>query len=169
MIWATEVLDAGEKGFALMALGWGGGAVVGSLYFAQRPDVAGRGWTLVLAAICFAVSAILFAYSRSLWFTAITNVGLGVSLSASTVSASVIVQEKVVEGMRGRVMALFPLTNGVAMLLTFPISAFAQQLGLPIVVSALGWTTLGLSAVIILALPQIRGVRPGSNNSTAPG
>ncbi len=169
VIWATEVLDAGEKGFALMALGWGGGAVVGSLYFAQRPDVAGRGWTLVLAAICFAVSAILFAYSRSLWFTAITNVGLGVSLSASTVSASVIVQEKVVEGMRGRVMALFPLTNGVAMLLTFPISAFAQQLGLPIVVSALGWTTLGLSAVIILALPQIRGVRPGSNNSTAPG
>ena len=160
VIWATEILDVGEEGFALMAFGWGGGAVAGSMYFAQRPDVAGRGSTLVLAAIAFAVSAIIFAYSRSIWLTAATNVGLGISLAASTVSASVIIQQKVVEGMRGRVMGLFPLTHGFAMLLTFPISVVAQGVGLPIVLSVLGWTTLALAAVIILVVPQIRRVRP---------
>lgn len=169
VIWATEILEVGEEGFALMAFGWGGGAVAGSMYFAQRPDVAGRGSTLVLAAIAFAVSAIIFAFSRSIWLTAVTNVGLGVALSASTVSASVIIQQKVVEGMRGRVMGLFPLTNGFAMLLTLPISAVAQGAGLPIVLTVLGWTTLGLSALIVLVVPQIRRVRPEPVYSTAPG
>ena len=169
VIWATDILDVGGSGFALMAFGWGGGAVAGSMYFAQRPDVAGRGMTLVLAALAFAVSAILFAYSRSIWLTAIINVGLGVSLSASTISASVIIQQKVAEGVRGRVLGLLPLTNGVAMLLTFPISAVAQEAGLPIVVTVLGWVTLALAIAIVLALPQIRRVRPDAVPSTAPG
>lgn len=169
VIWATDVLDVGGRGFALMAFGWGGGAVVGSMYFAQRPDVAGRGTTLVVAAITFALSAIVFAYSRSIWLTAATNIGLGVSLAASTVSASVIIQQKVIEGMRGRVMGLFPLTNGFAMLLTLPISAVAQEAGLPIVVAILGWTTLAFAGVIVLVLPQIRRVRPDPAYSAAPG
>ena len=169
VIWATDVLEVGGRGFALMAFGWGSGAVVGSMFFAQRPEVAGRGTTLVLAAIAFAVSAIVFAYSRSIWITAAANVGLGVSLSASTIAASVIIQQTVEEGVRGRVMGLFPLTNGFAMLLTFPISAIAQEAGLPIVVTVLGWTTLALSIVIVLVLPQVRRVRPDPAYSTAPG
>lgn len=169
IIWATEILDVGGRGFALMAFGWGGGAVAGSMYFAQRPDVAGRGSTLVLAAITFAVAAIVFAYSRSIWLTAATNVGLGVALSASSISASIIIQQKVDEGVRGRVMGLLPLTNGVAMLLTFPISAVAQEAGLPIVLVVLGWTTLALSAAIALVVPQLRRVRPEPAYSTAPG
>ena len=84
-------------------------------------------------------------------------------------SASVIIQQKVVEGMRGRVMGLFPLTHGFAMLLTFPISVVAQGVGLPIVLSVLGWTTLALAAVIILVVPQIRRVRPEPVYATAPG
>ena len=169
IIWATEILDVGGSGFALMAFGWGSGAVVGSMYFAQRPDVAGRGSTLVLAAITFAVAAIVFAYSRSIWITAATNVGLGVALSASTISASVIIQQKVEEGVRGRVMGLLPLTNGVAMLMTFPISAVAQEAGLPIVLVVLGWATLVLSALVALVVPQLRRVRPEPTYSTAPG
>ena len=152
-----------------MAFGWGSGAVVGSMYFAQRPDVAGRGSTLVLAAVTFAVAAIVFAYSRSIWITAATNVGLGVALSASTISASVIIQQKVEEGVRGRVMGLLPLTNGVAMLMTFPISAVAQDAGLPIVLVVLGWSTLAISALVALVVPQLRRVRPEPTYSTAPG
>ena len=169
VIWATDVLEVGGRGFALMAFGWGVGAVAGSMFFAQRPEVAGRGTTLVLAAIAFAISAIVFAYSRSIWITAASNVGLGVSLSASTIAASVIIQQTVEEGVRGRVMGLFPLTNGFAMLLTFPISAVAQEAGLPIVVTVLGWTTLALSIVIVLILPQVRRVRPDPAYSSAPG
>lgn len=169
IIWATEILDVGGRGFALMAFGWGGGAVVGSMFFAQRPEVAGRGSTLVLAALAFAASAILFAYSRSIWLTAATNVGLGVALAASSISASVIIQEKVDEGVRGRVMGLLPLTNGVAMLLTLPISAVAQEAGLPIVLVVLGWATLALSAAIALVVPQLRRVRPDPVYPAAPG
>lgn len=167
--WAIDVLEEGGRGFALMAFGWGAGAVAGSMYFAQRPEVAGRGTTLVLAALAFAASAIVFAYSRSIWLTAAANIGLGVSLSASTISASVIVQQKVAEGVRGRVLGLFPLTNGFAMLMTTPIAAVAHQAGLPIVVAVLGWATLALSIVIVLALPQVRRVRPDPAYSTAPG
>ena len=139
------------------------------MFFAQRPEVAGRGSTLVLAALAFAASAIVFAYSRSIWLTAATNVGLGVALSASSISAAVIIQQKVEEGVRGRVMGLLPLTNGVAMLLTFPISAVAQAAGLPIVLVVLGWATLGLSAAIALVVPQLRRTRPEPVPLAAPG
>ena len=152
-----------------MAFGWGSGAVIGSMYFAQRPDVAGRGMTLVVAAVAFALAAIVFAHSRSIGITAVANVGLGVALSASTISASVIIQQKVAEGVRGRVLGLFPLTNGFAMLLTLPISAVAEGAGLPIVVAVLAWATLALSAAIVMVLPQVRRVRPDPVYSTAPG
>jgi MFS family permease len=169
ILWATNILEVGGAGFAFMAFGWGVGAVAGSMYFAQRPDVAGRGSTLVLGAVGFAVAAIVFAHSRSIELTTVANVGLGVSLSASTISASVIIQQKVAEGVRGRVLGLFPLTNGFAMLLTLPISAVAEGAGLVIVVTALAWATLVCSAAIVMALPQVRRVRPDPAYSTAPG
>ncbi len=169
ILWATNILEVGGQGFALMAFGWGVGAVAGSMYFAQRPEVAGRGSTLVLGALGFAAASIVFAHSRSIELTALANVGLGVSLSASTISASVIIQQTVAEGVRGRVLGLFPLTNGFAMLLTLPISAVAEGAGLPIVVTVLAWATLAFSAAIVLALPQVRRVRPDPTYSTAPG
>ncbi len=168
VIWATDILEVGGSGFALMAFGWGAGAVACSMALARRADVAGRGSTLALAGFAFAASAILFAYSRSIWLTSAINVGLGVALSAATISASVIIQQQVEEGVRGRVLGLLPLTNGVAMLLTFPISAVAQSAGLPIVVAVLGWVTLALTGAIVLALPQVRRVRPAAARSGAP-
>ncbi len=167
IIWATDILEIGGEGFALMAFGWGGGAVAGSMYFAQHPNIAGRGSTLVLAAIGFAVAAIVFAYSRSIWITAGTNVILGVSLAASSVSAAVIIQKAVEEGFRGRVMGLLPLTQGVAMMLTFPISAIAQEAGLPIVLEVLGWSCLILAGLIAIATPALRRVR--ADIAPAPG
>ena len=167
VLWATDILGVGGSGFALMAFGWGGGAVACSLVLARRTDLAGRGSTLTLAAFAFAASAILFAYSRSIWFTAAINVGLGVALSAATISASVIIQQQVEERVRGRVLGLLPLTHGFAMLLTLPISAVAQEAGLPIVVAALSWATLAFAAAIVIALPQVRRVRPAP--AEAPG
>ena len=160
MIWATEILDVSRQGFALMALGWGGGAVAGSIFFARRPDIAARGTTLCLATLAFGISAVVFAHSRYLPLTVLTNVGLGVSIAASSVSASMIIQQEVTEAMRGRVMGLFPLANGLSMIVTTPISAIAQGVGLPIVLTVLGWATLALAAAIVLRLPDVRRVRP---------
>ncbi len=160
VIWMTEILNVSRAGFALMALGWGGGAVAGSIFFARRPELAGRGTTLCLATLVFAICTVVFAHSRSIPLTALVNVGLGFSLAASSVSATMIIQQEVSDEMRGRVMGLFPLTNGIAMLITMPISGIAQGIGLPIVLTVLGWTTLALAAAIVLRLPDVRRVRP---------
>ena len=64
-----------------------------------------------------------------------------------------------------RVMGLFPLTNGLAMVNTAPIGVIGQLVGLRMVMPALGWTTLVLVLAIIVAMPAIRLV-PAQRRST---
>ena len=160
VIWMTEILNVSRAGFAVVALGGGGGAVAGSIFFARRPQLAGRGTTRGLATLVFAICTVVLARSRFIPLMALVNVGLGFSLAASSVSAAMIIQQEVSDEMRGRVMGLFPLTNGIAMLISMPISGVARGLGLPIVPAVLGWTTPALAAAIVLRLPAVRRVRP---------
>ena len=170
VVWQTEVMHVSRFGFALMALCWGGGAVLGSIFFARRHDLAGRGSTLCISAVVFAVAAVIYGHSRIIPLTAVTNLVIGFSIAGMAISASSLVQHTVPDDLRGRVMGLFPLTNGLAMVNTVSVGALAQAIGLSLVVPALAWVTLLLVAAVILGMPTVRLVRPlgGAPGTLAP-
>lgn len=58
----------------------------------------------------------------------------------------------------GRVMGLFPLTQGLSMLSGLPASVAGQAYGLPVVFPILAWTTVAAAGMIILRRPSLRGV-----------
>jgi predicted MFS family arabinose efflux permease len=159
----TKVMGLTKAEFGLMAMTWGMGAMVASFFFAHQHALTRRGSTLCATTLLFACSAIVFGHSRIVPLTAVANFALGFALVGTMLSASTIVQHVVSDEMRGRVMGLFPLAMGLAMLNGAPVSALGQWLGLEVVVPSLGWATLALALVVILARPALRAVRPVVN------
>ncbi|MFN0093554.1 MAG: MFS transporter [Dehalococcoidia bacterium] len=156
VLWVTDVLDASPRGFAAMAVAWGGGAVIGAMFFAQRHDLAGRGTTLCGTALLFGLCALVFAHSRWLPLTGLANLGIGFAIAGNAVAASSLVQHAVTNDLRGRVMGLFPLMNGLNMVATAPIGALAQVVGLEVVMPVICWTALAAGVAIIATQPALR-------------
>jgi predicted MFS family arabinose efflux permease len=147
---------------------WGIGAMVASIALARLNWLVQRGSTLCFAAILFALSILIFGYSRYVPLTAFANFTLGIAFTTMLVSSSTIVQQTVTDAMRGRVMGLFPLTMGLAQLNTMSIGAIAQLVGLTVVVPALGWITLAICIAIIVGQPALRRVAPRPGVQPAP-
>ncbi len=166
-VWMTTVLGLSKTQFGLIAMTWGLGAMAGSFFFARHDALSRRGPTLCAMTIVFAVSDIIFGHSRLIPLTAVVNFTLGFSLVGAMVSASTIVQFAVSDEMRGRVMGLFPLAMGLAMLNGGPVSAAGQFAGLEVVVPTLGWATLVLALGVMTFRPHIRHVNPGTRTQPA--
>jgi MFS family permease len=167
-VWMTTVLGLSKAQFGAIAMTWGLGAMVGSFVFARQHALARRGVTLCAMTLTFAVSAIIFGHSRLIPLTAIVNFTLGFSLVGTMVSASTIVQYAVSDEMRGRVMGLFPLAMGLAMLNGAPVSAVGQVAGLELVLPILAWTMLALTLGVIVSRPNLRRLEVGAEAVPAP-
>lgn len=155
-LWMTQVLGLSKSRFGLIAMTWGLGAAASSAYFARNHRQAGSGRTLSAMVLLFAVSAIVFGHSRVIPLTACVNFTLGFAVVGTMVTASTLVQFRVSEEMRGRVLGLFPLAMGLAMLDAAPVSALGQFFGLETVLPALAWATLALSLSVIARRPLLR-------------
>lgn len=166
-LWMREVMDLSKSGFGAMAFTWGLGGACGSLLFVFRHNLAQRGTTLIAVTLLFAVGVIVFGHSRSIPLTALANFTLGFCMIATMTVSSTIVQRAVSDEMRGRVMGLFPLMMGLAMLNAAPVGAVGQLIGLEAVVPTLGWVTLGLVLAIAAFWPQLRRI-DGSSERPPP-
>jgi len=158
-LWMTEVLGLSKTQFGLIAMTWGMGAAVASIFFARNHQATRRSRTLTAMVLLFSLSAIVFGHSRNVPLTATVNFTLGFAVVGTMVSASTIVQYLVADDMRGRVLGLFPLAMGLAMLDAAPVSGVAQVAGLEKVLPVLAWSTLALSLLVIARQPLLR--QPG--------
>lgn len=166
-LWMREVMDLSKSGFGAMAFFWGLGGAAASLLFVLRHGLAQRGITLIAVTMLFAVGVIVFGHSRFIPLTGAANFTLGFCMVATTTSSSTIAQHVVSEEMRGRVMSLFPLMMGSAMLMAAPVGAVGQLTGLEVVVPTLGWTTLALITLIVVRRPQVRRIDGSSERPVA--
>ncbi len=158
--WMRNVLGLSETEFGFMAMTWGLGTFAASFFFMARGGLPGRGVTLWCGAFGFGAMALVFAYSRLVPLTAVANFGLGFALVTTMVAATTIAQQRVAEGMRGRVMGIFPLAMGLAMLAAFPVGAAAQRWSLEAVFPAMAWAMLAAVVLSVAAQPGLRRVAP---------
>lgn len=106
---ATKTLggDATTLGFLMAAAG--GGAVVGALWLASRPSVAGLGRVITTATIVFGAALMLVSLSRSLWLSLPLLVCVGAGMMVSLAGGNTVLQTIVEEDKRGRVMSLYTM------------------------------------------------------------
>jgi len=155
-VYALKVLHVGPERLGLLFSAAGLGSILGSLIVATLGDHARKG-LIYLAGVCIWVAALAgFALSTGLWVSAAALLMLGLSQTFAATTTITMLQTRVPEQMRGRVMSLNTLLlMGVRPLGDFPAGALISVVGPPatVLVSA---GLVGAYAVAALTRPALR-------------
>lgn len=166
-VFMIEELGFSSSQVGFMGMVWGLGALGGSFTLARMRWLTLRGITLAATALVFGAAVAGFGHSRYVPLTAVFDFAFGFGFTASMLVASTLVQHHVADGVRGRVMGLFPFTLGFANLCTAPIGAAGQRFGLAFTIPAMGWAAVFLCGLVFLRSPRLLTVRPQATHEEA--
>lgn len=152
-----NILHSGPETLGLLRAAPACGAILMGLYLARHPINRNAGRILLCAVAGFGVAMIVFALSRSLWFSIGALFVSGVFDSVSVVLRSTILQLTTPDDMRGRVSAI----NGIFIGSSNELGAFesglaARFMGLVPSVVFGGVMTLLIVAFVARAVPRLR-------------
>jgi MFS family permease len=123
------------------------GAVLGALHFAARTSYTGLAPWIAATSSTAAVALILFSQSRVFWFSALALLVLGFAATVQMAATNTVVQHRVPDELRGRVMAVYAtMFMGVQPLGSLLAGGVAKRIGAPATLSIFG--TLCLLAAV---------------------
>ncbi len=163
-IFASDILHRGAKGFGLLMSTAGVGAVLGALYFAGRTNYTGLArWMAGTGMIC-GVGLVIFSQSRVFWISAAVLLFVGFAATVQMAATNTIVQSRVPDELRGRVMAVYAtMFMGVQPVGSLIAGGIAKHIGAPYTLTIFG--TLVLAGSLIFLFRVVLKLRP----QTAPG
>ena len=112
-IFAEDVLGKGASGFGLMGSAVGIGAVVGTLTLATLKNVQHKGHLMIVSVFVLGSSLILFALSRSFELSLVILMVTGAAQMLYLTTNQTILQLTIEDEMRGRVMGIYMLSQGM--------------------------------------------------------
>ena len=156
-VFADRILHGGPK-----ALGWltgcaGVGALAAALLLASRQTLKGLGGWIAASAAAFGAGLVVFAFSRTFWFSAAILVPVGFSMMLQMGSSNTLIQSMVPDQLRGRVMSVYSMMiMGMAPFGGLLAGLVAHRLGAPATVAIGGVICLVSAGIFWTQLPQIR-------------
>ncbi len=150
-VFARDILQIGAQGLGLLMAMSGGGAVVGSLLVASAARTEGMGRVLLGMTVLYGVPIIGVALSRTLWITLPMLFIAGVLGAAFMSGNNAMIQHRVTDDVRGRVMGAYMLTWGLMPLGSLPMGIIADRVGTPTAVAA--------GAIVSSVLATVLGLR----------
>ena len=112
-IFAEDVLGRGAGGFGIMSSAVGIGAVVGTLTLATLKNVHNKGRLMLSAVLLLGSTLILFSLSRSFELSCLILMVTGAAQMVYLTSNQTILQLTIEDEMRGRVMGIYMLSQGM--------------------------------------------------------
>jgi MFS family permease len=142
-IFASDILHRGAKGFGLLMSAAGIGAVVGALYFAGRTNYKGLArWIAGTSLVC-GTGLVVFSLSQLFWLSAATLLFVGFAATVQMAATNTIVQSRVPDELRGRVMAVYAtMFMGVQPVGSLIAGGIAKHIGAPHTLSVFGTLVL---------------------------
>ena len=157
-VFARDILHIGAEGLGLLMATSGAGAVVGSLLVATRGRSKGIGRLLIGMTVVYGLVIVGVAAARSLWIT-LPLLFLGGLLGAATMSGNnALLQHRVGDDIRGRVMGAYMLTWGLMPLGALPMGLAATRIGTPAAVAAGAILSSICAAILGFRSPSLREV-----------
>ena len=153
--WLTEVLDEPATSFGRIQWPWLLSGALASLFLMGMPNLRRKTRAIAVGAVLFPVAVLVFALPQTLTAAFLANFGFGSSQSTTLVATVSLVQERVPNEMRGRVMSLVQLNQGAAQLLTLPIAAIGQFISLTVLLPAIGIGSLALIVAVLATHPTL--------------
>ena len=108
-VYARDVLLVGARGFGLLEASWGLGVLVGAVWLLSLGDVSRKGRMVIMAAMSFGTSMIVFGFSREFYLSLAMMFIMGMAPPFWMAGIRTILQTTIPDEMRGRVMAVFLL------------------------------------------------------------
>lgn len=158
-IFANDILKVGVKGLATLMSVSGFGALIGALILARLGDFKFKGKLLSFSALLFSASLIVFALSKTYWLSLVTMFLVGGTSVTSIALVNTILQIRVEDKFRGRVMSVFMITfAGFMPFGNLLAGSLAQAWGISFAVSLGGLVCLGFFLSINIFFPKIRAI-----------
>lgn len=155
-VFARDILQIGAGGLGILMASSGSGAVVGALFVAARGRSSGVGPALVVLAVLYGIIILGVALSTWAVLSAILMFTAGLVGSVIFSLNTALVQHRIQDEVRGRVMSAYFLTWGLMPLGALPMGLIADHLGARVAVGAGAVISSVLVAVLGLRSPQIR-------------
>jgi MFS family permease len=144
------------------AYGWvnaviGVGAVTGAFMIANQHGRSWRGSWLVISGIAFPIVLGTFAFTHLYPVSLILAFGLGVGFMVQFTMINTLLQTRVEDQLRGRVMALYTLTFfGFTPFGNLAIGALAESIGLSYSILIFAVLSLALALIVLRKIPQLK-------------
>jgi MFS family permease len=145
-----------------MAYGWvntatGFGAVTGAFLLAHRASHGRRGKLLVITNIAFPLILIAFSFTSSYPLALVLAFGLGLGFMTQFTTINTLLQTRVEDAFRGRVMGLYTLTFfGFAPFGNLLIGFLGEKMGLGIAMTLFAVFSLVLSRWVLFKTPEVQ-------------
>lgn len=163
--WITTVVKVQIRDMGFIVMFWGLGSLLGAVAMAYLASFERRGALVAAGTLIFSVSFVVFAFGHTELNAIVGNVGLGIGMTTTMVSSTILIQHLTPNEMRGRIMSLFQLNMAFAQLMTMPVAMLGQWLTLEVLFPILSFLTL-LAVVVILAT-RLQLVRARITRSSA--
>jgi len=159
-IFAHNILKVGIRGLGVLMSSSGLGALMGALILAYLGDFKYKGRFLFVSSLVFSFALILFSLSRIYLVSIVALIFIGGSSVTAVALINTILQTRVVDAFRGRVMSVFMLTFAGMMPFGNLISGvLAQALGVSSAILIGGIICTVFFAIINTVYPQIRDIQ----------
>lgn len=161
-LFAREIFGGDARTYGLLIGSAGAGSLLASVYLASRSDTAGLAQRVGLAAPAVGAALALFAVTPRLWLAFPVLMGVGFCVIVVIAGSNTLIQTRVDNAFRGRVMAIFSMAFlGIAPLGSLAVGTVAHGLGIRATLVACGLLTLGagliyrsVSRIPSLSLPE---------------
>ena len=152
-----NLLHRGAEAYGWVNAATGVGAITGAFILASRFSHGRRGWLLVLTNIAFPLILMAFSFTSSYPLSLILAYGLGVGFMVQFTTINTLLQTRVDDDFRGRVMGLYTITFfGFAPFGNLLIGFLGEKIGLSIAMSLFALCSLILSRVVLSGTPEIQ-------------
>lgn len=158
-IFANQVLNVGVRGLGVLMSGVGFGALIGALMLARLGDFQHKGKFLVGSIFIFSFSLVVFSLSRNYIFSIIVLSLLGGSSVTAMALINTLLQTRVNDELRGRVMSMFMLTfAGIMPFGNLIAGSLSQIIGVSSAVLVSGIVCTAMFAMINFFYPDIKKI-----------
>ena len=156
-IFANDILHGGARSLGLLMSAAGVGAVIGALHFAARTNFKGLARYIAATSITCAAGLIVFSQSRIFLLSAAALVVIGFAATVQMAATNTVIQSRVPDELRGRVMAVYAtMFMGIQPLGSLLAGIVAHRTGAPRALAIFGFLCLLGSLVFLFrVLPRI--------------
>ena len=167
-VYTRDLLHAGPQVYGLLVSAFGVGSLLSAAVMTRRLDRWALRRNLLVGLAVSGVGMAWFAWSRTIWLSAVMGLLAGFGLILYVASTNTMLQHSLEDRFRGRVMSLYTLMLiGTAPLGALLLGAVAQRFGAPVATSISALSLLGGALWVAYRL-RVIAAREAESAVTAP-